>query len=118
MAAAAVPVVRRADRSPSSASRRGDCNRPGALRPECAGPSSASPGAMGRWAAMNTDAPSAFLAACRQEPVPHVPVWFMRQAGRALPEYRAVRADVEMMTACRTADLVAGVTVQRVQVGS
>jgi uroporphyrinogen decarboxylase len=64
---------------------------------------------------MNTDAPSAFLAACRQEPVPHVPVWFMRQAGRTLPEYRAVRADVEMLTACRTPDLVAEVTMQPVR---
>ena len=64
---------------------------------------------------MSTDAPSAFLAACRKQPVPHVPVWFMRQAGRSLPEYRTVRADVEMLTACRTPDLVAEVTMQPVR---
>ena len=64
---------------------------------------------------MSTDAPSTFLAACRQQPVSHVPVWFMRQAGRSLPEYRTVRADVEMLTACRTPDLVAEVTMQPVR---
>src|SRR5215475_6134880 len=70
---------------------------------------------VGRWAAMSTDAPSTFLAACRKQPVSHVPVWFMRQDGRSLPEYRAVRADVEMLTACRTPDLVAEVTLQPVR---
>src|SRR5690349_19410281 len=68
--------------------------------------------------AMPTDpalAGSAFLRACRREPVPHPPVWFMRQAGRSLPEYRKVRADVPMLTACARPDLVTEITLQPVR---
>ncbi len=43
------------------------------------------------------------------------PVWFMRQAGRSLPEYRAVRADVPMLQACFTPDLLAEITLQPVR---
>jgi uroporphyrinogen decarboxylase len=53
--------------------------------------------------------------ACRREPVPHTPVWFMRQAGRSLPEYRKVRAGIAMLDACRTPDLVTEVTMQPVR---
>ena len=58
---------------------------------------------------------SAFLRACRREPVPHTPVWFMRQAGRALPEYRAVREGNAMLDACATPDLVTEITLQPVR---
>ena len=60
-----------------------------------------------------TDSP--FLRACRREPVPHTPVWFMRQAGRSLPEYRKVREGVPMLEACATPDLVAEITLQPVR---
>jgi uroporphyrinogen decarboxylase len=43
------------------------------------------------------------------------PIWFMRQAGRSLPEYRAARAGTDMLTACLTPDLAAALTVQPVR---
>ena len=58
---------------------------------------------------------SPFLRACRREPVPHVPVWFMRQAGRSLPEYRRVRADVPMLEACMRPELITEITMQPVR---
>ncbi len=53
-----------------------------------------------------------FLAACRGEPVPYTPIWIMRQAGRYLPEYRAVRAKVSFEALTRTPELAAEVTLQ------
>jgi len=58
---------------------------------------------------------STFLRACRGEPVPHQPVWFMRQAGRSLPEYRAVRAGIPMLESCRRPELVCEITLQPVR---
>jgi uroporphyrinogen decarboxylase len=53
-----------------------------------------------------------FLRACRGQPVPYTPVWFMRQAGRSLPEYRAARAGQPMLDACRTPELITEFTLQ------
>jgi uroporphyrinogen decarboxylase len=60
-------------------------------------------------------AESAFLRACRRQPVPHTPVWYMRQAGRSLPEYLKVRENVPMLTACATPDLIVEITLQPVR---
>jgi uroporphyrinogen decarboxylase len=60
-------------------------------------------------------ADSAFVRACRREPVPRTPVWFMRQAGRSLPEYRKVRAGLGMLDSCRRPDLVCEITLQPVR---
>ncbi|HUO76780.1 MAG TPA: uroporphyrinogen decarboxylase [Thermodesulfovibrionales bacterium] len=56
-----------------------------------------------------------FLKACRGEEVPYTPVWVMRQAGRYLPEYQAVRAEVDFLTLCKTPELAAKVTMQPIQ---
>ncbi|MDV9192430.1 uroporphyrinogen decarboxylase [Streptomyces sp. SR27] len=58
---------------------------------------------------------SAFLKACRREPVPHTPVWFMRQAGRSLPEYLKVREGIPMLESCMRPELVTEITLQPVR---
>ncbi|GAB3685365.1 uroporphyrinogen decarboxylase [Actinocorallia lasiicapitis] len=58
---------------------------------------------------------STFLRACRRQPVPHTPVWFMRQAGRSLPEYLRVREGIPMLEACATPDLIVEITMQPVR---
>jgi uroporphyrinogen decarboxylase len=56
-----------------------------------------------------------FLQACRRERTPYTPVWLMRQAGRYMAEYRAIRERVPFLTLCKTPELAAQVTVQAVE---
>ena len=58
---------------------------------------------------------SAFLRACRGEAVPHTPVWFMRQAGRSLPEYLKIREGIPMLDSCTMPELVKEITLQPVR---
>ena len=58
---------------------------------------------------------SRFLRACRGEPHDRTPVWFMRQAGRYQPSYRALRARYSMLQLARTPKLISDVTVSAVQ---
>ncbi len=63
----------------------------------------------------DTLAGSDFLKAARGEPVSHTPVWFMRQAGRSLPEYLKLREGVGMLESCMNAELVTEITLQPVR---
>jgi uroporphyrinogen decarboxylase len=58
---------------------------------------------------------SLLIRAYRGEPVRRTPVWFMRQAGRSLPEYRRIREGVPMLESCRRPELVCEITMQPVR---
>ena len=64
---------------------------------------------------MAVDEEPLFLRAARRLPVPHTPVWFMRQAGRSLPEYHRVREGVPMLESCARPDLIVEITMQPVR---
>ena len=64
---------------------------------------------------MGSPQDSVLLRAIRGEPVDHTPVWYMRQAGRSLPEYLAVREGVGMLESCMNPDLVTEITLQPVR---
>jgi uroporphyrinogen decarboxylase len=80
---------------------------------------------MRRWAAMSNPppdggasrdpGPSLLARAAAGRPGPHPPVWFMRQAGRSLPEYRELRAGTAMLDACRQPELITEITLQPVR---
>lgn len=56
-----------------------------------------------------------FLRACRREPVDTTPVWFMRQAGRYMPEYRTIREKYSLIEICQHPEVAAEVTMQPVR---
>ena len=58
---------------------------------------------------------SPFLRACRSEPADRTPVWFMRQAGRSLPEYKAIKGTTNILEAIKQPDLAAEITLQPVR---
>src|SRR5512138_409074 len=54
---------------------------------------------------------SLFIRACKAQPVERTPVWFMRQAGRYMAEYRAVRKKYSLIEICKKPELAADVTI-------
>ncbi len=64
---------------------------------------------------MSTTTESPYLAALRGEPAARRPIWIMRQAGRYLPEYQALRAETPFIDLCRTPELACEVTLQPIR---
>ncbi len=64
---------------------------------------------------IKSDREPRFLRACRREPVDRTPVWFMRQAGRYMEEYRKLREKYSMLELCRQPELAAEVTLQPIR---
>lgn len=70
---------------------------------------------LGETPAPSAAAGSILVRACRREIVPHTPVWLMRQAGRYMPEYRAIRARQTMLEAIGDPETAAEITLQPVR---
>src|SRR5438270_1353959 len=54
---------------------------------------------------------SIFVKACKRQPIPHTPIWLMRQAGRYMAEYRAVRKHYSLLEICKNSEVAAEVTI-------
>ena len=59
---------------------------------------------------------SRFVKACKAQPVDRTPVWFMRQAGRYMPEYRAVRKQYSLIEICKKPEVAAEVTITAAEI--
>lgn len=59
---------------------------------------------------------STFVRACKSQPVDRTPVWFMRQAGRYMPEYRAIRKQHSLLEICKKPELAAQVTIEAAEI--
>ena len=59
---------------------------------------------------------SIFVRACKRQPVERTPVWFMRQAGRYMPEYRTIRKQHSLLEICKQPELAAQVTIEAAEI--
>src|ERR1051325_8236647 len=59
---------------------------------------------------------SIFVKACKRQPTERTPIWIMRQAGRYLPEYRAIREKTDFLGLCKTPELASEITIQPVDI--
>src|SRR5438309_12089687 len=67
------------------------------------------------WKAMSAP-DSLFVKACKGQPTSVTPAWFMRHAGRYLPEYRAIRKHHSIIDICKTPSLAAQVTIEAAEI--
>jgi uroporphyrinogen decarboxylase len=104
-----------ADLNPSAVERSADkpTEVPGPRRSDTSGTAGSTVGTSD--SLPNAVSDSNLVRAARRQPVSHTPVWFMRMAGRSLPEYKKVRAGIPMLDSCLRPDLVTEITLQPVR---